>query len=126
MQDNRSDFQKRLEKIGGDTTRSYTRAQSGTRTGMYDFVEEERAKRRKFNWRALVFMFVLCWGLMLVLKAYLITDMGEEAYQARLVELQSNEDRLSQIGAFLVERGAVSSLVERTLFPAATARREGQ
>ena len=126
MQDNRSEFQKRLDKIGADETRRYTRSQRGTRTGIYDFVEEDRRKARKPPYKALMFMFFLCWLLLVVLKAYLITDMGEAAYQTRLAELQSNEDRLSQIGAFLVERGPVSTFLEERLFPAATARNQSE
>ena len=124
MQDNRSEFQKRLDRIGADDSRSYTRAKRGTRSGMYDFVEEERRKARKPPWKALLFMFFLCWALLMVLKAYLIADMGEEAYQARLAELQASEDRLGQIGAVLVERGPVSRFLEERLFPVATAKND--
>ena len=106
MQDNRSEFQKRLDKIGADETRRYTRSQRGTRTGIYDFVEEDRRKARKPPYKALMFMFFLCWLLLVVLKAYLIADMGEAAGKAaaqREADLRNGNGRI----VFFARFGAV-------------------
>jgi len=122
MRDQRSDFQKRLERLGNDSSRSYARSQRGARTGMYDFVEEERRKKRRFPIRGFLTAVLLCLGLLWVLKAYLIAEMGTAAYEQRLTELQQSEDSLARFGAVLVEKDPLTIFLIETLFPAAAER----
>ena len=116
------DFRKRLERLESNQNRGYARAQTGTRTGMYDFVEEERRKRSRFPIRGLLAAMLLCIAALWVLKAYLIADMGREAHEARVAELAEGEGRLAEISAILVAREPISDLIINTLFPAAAER----
>ena len=122
MRDQKNQFQDRLQRLETNSTRAYARAQRSQRTGMYDFVEEERRKRRGFPIRGFLTVVFISVALLWILKAYLIADMGEIAHQSRLADLQSKEDRLSQIGAVLVEKDPITVKLIEILFPAAAQR----
>ncbi|MEM7243233.1 MAG: hypothetical protein AAF429_13700 [Pseudomonadota bacterium] len=104
-----------------NSSRNYARAKTGTRTGMYDLVEEERRKRRKLPITGIISVMLLCIGLLWILKAYLIADMGDVAHQERLAELQAQDDTFGQVGAFLVQKDPLTIKMIEILFPAAAA-----
>jgi len=114
-----NDFQKRLARLENNQNRGYSRAKTGARTGMFDFVEEERRKRRRFPIRGLIAALMICLVALWILKAYLIVDMGREAHEARVAELAAGEGQLAEFSAMLVARDPISDMIIKTLFPAA-------
>lgn len=115
MQDNgRNDFQRRLQRLEG-ASRNQDRAKRSDRVGIYDYEEEKRRKRARFPWRRFFFFVALLWVGLIFVKAYIARDMGEEAYQARIAELQAG-DQYSQMAAMLIDRGVVMQYIEEYFF----------
>lgn len=112
--DSKDDFHKRLARL--DTQkRVKTRATSPNRMGIYDFEEENRLGRAKFPWRKLAFFILVGIVGLIAVKAYVVKDMGEEAYQVRRGELLAG-DRYQRFAGVLISRDPLMQLFENTLF----------
>ncbi|GLQ33771.1 hypothetical protein GCM10007939_00540 [Amylibacter marinus] len=114
MSNSRDDFHKRLAKLEKAPTVK-VRARTDGRMGIYDNEEEERRKRAKFPWRRLFVTLIIAWLGLIAVKTYVVNDMGEAAYQARLAELRAG-DQMQQIAAIAIARGPIMMAMEGAFF----------
>jgi|GEM_PF-3367165 len=111
--DSRSDFHKRLDAINKNP-KTQTRAKRSDRVGIYDYEEEKRRKRARFPWGKLFAWVIVGIIGMIIVKAFMVREMGEEAYQARLAELRAGE-KWEPYAAIVISRDPLMMIVERVL-----------
>jgi len=112
--DNREDFHKRLASLG-EKPNVQARVPRTDRVGIYDFDEEKRRQSAKFPWRRLIAWVLIGIVGLILIKAFTVNKMGEESYQARLVELRAG-DGWEPYAAIVVGRDPLMMLFERLLF----------
>tara|TARA_R110002124_G_scaffold55459_8_gene156776 strand:+ start:2862 stop:3287 length:426 start_codon:yes stop_codon:yes gene_type:complete len=110
----RDDFHKRLAAID-KKPQSENRAKRSTRVGLYDFEEEKRRKANRFPWRKLIATLILAAVGLIVIKTFMVRKMGEEQYQARLVELREGEGWMPY-AAIVAGRDPLMMIIERMVF----------
>lgn len=108
-----SDFHKRLAKIE-KSKGTPARAKRSDRMGIYDAEEEKRRKANRFPWRKLMFTLALGVVGLIAVKTFMVRDMGEEKYQARLTELREGEG-WEPYGAIIASRDPLMMVFERLL-----------
>lgn len=112
------DFEDRLKRID-KTVRKKGRAKGYQRTGVMDFNEQERRKYRAnkgITFRGVVSMLFILWLMMLGVREFMASQMGEAAYQDRIVEL-SEGGTGEQLAATLMTRGSLIKSVREYIDP---------
>jgi hypothetical protein len=111
--ENLKDFEERIRRIEGGSRKSGRVRQKSS--GEYFRNEEERRRRskkgKKANWTARILLVLVAFA---GVKTYIMGSMGDEAYEARMAELQAG-DKYQKMAFAVMQSDPVTGKLQQVL-----------